>query len=40
VQGDAGHPVNEVVGEKRIFGKRWAAEEEERHSGSLTPKNV
>jgi hypothetical protein len=31
-------PVNEVVDKKIIIGKR-RTEEEERHSGSLTPKN-
>jgi hypothetical protein len=30
--------VNKVVGRKRIIGKKWRAEEEERHKGSLTPK--
>jgi hypothetical protein len=29
-------PVNKVVGTKRIIGKNWRAEEEERHKGSLT----
>jgi hypothetical protein len=31
-------PVNKVVAPKRIIGKKWRAEEEERHKGSLTPK--
>jgi hypothetical protein len=26
-----------VVDKKRIIGKKWRAEEEERHKGSLTP---
>jgi hypothetical protein len=30
-------PVNKVVNPKRIIGKKWRAEEEERHKGSLTP---
>jgi hypothetical protein len=29
--------VNKVVDLKRIIGKKWRAEEEERHKGSLTP---
>jgi hypothetical protein len=29
--------VNKVVDPKRIIGKKWRAEEEERHKGSLTP---
>jgi hypothetical protein len=34
-------PVNKVVDPKRITGKKWRAEEEERHKGSLTPpKNI
>jgi hypothetical protein len=33
-------PVNKVVDPKRIIGKKWRAEEEERHKGSLTQKNV
>jgi hypothetical protein len=33
--------VNKVVVDpKRIIGKKWRAEEEERHKGSLTPKKV
>jgi hypothetical protein len=40
VQGDAGHPGNKVVDPKRIIGKKWRAEEEERHKGSLTQKKV
>jgi hypothetical protein len=32
-------PVNKVVDPKRIIGKKWRAEEEERHKGSLTKKN-
>jgi hypothetical protein len=31
--------VNTVVDPKRIIGKKWRAEEEERHGGSLTQKN-
>jgi hypothetical protein len=31
-------PVNKVVDLKRIIGKKWRAEEAERHKGSLTPK--
>jgi hypothetical protein len=31
--------VNKVVDRKRIIGKKWRAEEEERHKGSLTQKN-
>jgi hypothetical protein len=30
-------PVNNVVDPKRIIGKKWRAEEEERHKGLLTP---
>jgi hypothetical protein len=30
-------PVNKVVDPKRIIGKKWRAEEEDRHNGSLTP---
>jgi hypothetical protein len=30
--------VNKVVDPKRIIGKKWRAEEEERHKGSLTKK--
>jgi hypothetical protein len=26
-------PVNRVVDTKRMFGKKWSAEEEERHRG-------
>jgi hypothetical protein len=26
-------PVNRVVDKKRIIGKKWRAEEEERHKG-------
>jgi hypothetical protein len=33
-------PVDKVVDPKRIFGKKWRAEEEERHKGLLTPKKV
>jgi hypothetical protein len=29
--------TNKVVDPKRIIGKNWRAEEEERHKGSLTP---
>jgi hypothetical protein len=32
--------VNKVVDPKRIIGKKWNAEEEERHKGSLTPKKL
>jgi hypothetical protein len=32
--------VNKVVDQKRIIGKKWRAEEEERHKGSLTKKKV
>jgi hypothetical protein len=32
-------PVNKAVDQKRIIGKKWRAEEEERHKGSLTQKN-
>jgi hypothetical protein len=31
-------PVIKVVDLKRIIGKKWRAEEEERHKGSLTKK--
>jgi hypothetical protein len=31
-------PVNKVVDPKRIIGKKWRAEEEKRHKGSLTQK--
>jgi hypothetical protein len=31
-------PVNKVVDPKRIIGKKWRAEEEERHKGLLTKK--
>jgi hypothetical protein len=31
-------PVNRVVDLQRIIGKKWRAEEEERHKGSLTQK--
>jgi hypothetical protein len=30
--------LNKVVDLKRIIGKKWRAEEEERHKGSLTQK--
>jgi hypothetical protein len=30
--------VNKVVDPKSIIGKKWRAEEEERHKGSLTQK--
>jgi hypothetical protein len=33
-------PVNRVVDPKRIIGKKWRAEEEERHKGSLTQKKL
>jgi hypothetical protein len=29
-------PVNKVVDPKRIIGKKWKAQEEERHKGLLT----
>jgi hypothetical protein len=29
-------PVNKVVDQKKIIIKKWSAEEEERHKGSLT----
>jgi hypothetical protein len=32
--------VNKVVDPKRIIGKKWRVEEEERHKGSLTPKKT
>jgi hypothetical protein len=32
--------VNKVVDPKRIIGKKWRAEEEERHKGSLTQKRT
>jgi hypothetical protein len=32
--------VNKVVDLKRIIGKKWRAEEEERHKGSLTPQKT
>jgi hypothetical protein len=31
--------VNKVADPKRIIGKKWRAEEEERHKGLLTKKN-
>jgi hypothetical protein len=33
-------PVSRVVFPKRIIGKNWRAEEEERHKGSLTHKKL
>jgi hypothetical protein len=33
-------PVNKVVDPKRIIRKKWRAEEEGRHKGSLTQKNT
>jgi hypothetical protein len=33
-------PVNRVVDPKKNNWKKWRAKEEERHKGSLTPKNV
>jgi hypothetical protein len=30
-------PVNRAVDKKRIIGKKWRAEEVERHKGVLTP---
>jgi hypothetical protein len=32
-------PVHRVLDPKRKVGKKWRAEEEERHKGLLTPKN-
>jgi hypothetical protein len=32
--------VNKAVNQKRIIGKKWRAEEEERHKGLLTQKNT
>jgi hypothetical protein len=32
--------VNKVVDPKRTIGKKWRAEEEERHKGSLTQKSM
>jgi hypothetical protein len=32
-------PVNREVDTKRVIGKKWRAEEEEQHKGSLTKKN-
>jgi hypothetical protein len=40
VQGVPVIPVNKVVDPKRIIGKKWRAQEEERQKGSLTPKNM
>jgi hypothetical protein len=34
-----GIPVSRVVDPKRIIGKKWRTEEEERHKGLLTHKN-
>jgi hypothetical protein len=31
--------VDRVVDKKRIIGKKWTAEEEERHNGLPTQKN-
>jgi hypothetical protein len=33
-------PVNRVVDTKRKIGKKWLAEEEERHKGLLTHKKL
>jgi hypothetical protein len=33
-------PVNRVVDPKRIIGKKWRAEEEERHKGLLTTQKM
>jgi hypothetical protein len=33
-------PVDRVVDKKRIIGKKWRAEEEERHEGSADPKKL
>jgi hypothetical protein len=35
-----GIPDSRVVDPKRIIGKKWRAEEEERHKGSLTHKKL
>jgi hypothetical protein len=32
--------VNKVVDPKRIIGKKWRAEQEERQKGSLTQKKI
>jgi hypothetical protein len=40
VQGDVGHPGYQGGGPKRIIVKKWRAEEEVRHKGSLTPKKA
>jgi hypothetical protein len=40
VQGDADHPVDRVVDPEKNYRKTRRAEEEERHKGSHTPKNV
>jgi hypothetical protein len=32
--------VYRVVESRRIIGKKWRAKEEDRHKGSLTPKNL
>jgi hypothetical protein len=32
-------PVGRVVDKNRILGKKWRAEEEERHKGMLTKKS-
>jgi hypothetical protein len=32
--------VSKVVDPKRIIGKKWRAEEEERHKGSLAKKKL
>jgi hypothetical protein len=32
-------PVDKLVDPNIIIGKKWRAEEEERHKGSLTQKN-
>jgi hypothetical protein len=37
-QGDAGPPGEQGGGPKKDKQKKWRAEEEERHKGSLTPK--
>jgi hypothetical protein len=38
VQGVSGHPSKQSGGPKKNNWKKWRAEEEERHKGSLTPK--
>jgi hypothetical protein len=40
VQGVAGHPGYQGGGPKKNNRKKWRAEEEERHKGSLTQKTM